>query len=60
MVKVGDPAPDFVYGCSHFGNERTTFIIGDDGRVSDVLRRVKRGEQDEQVLAGLERTARGA
>jgi thioredoxin-dependent peroxiredoxin len=49
-----------MYGRTYFGNERTTFIIGDDGRVSDVLRKVKPGEHDEQVLAALERTARGA
>jgi peroxiredoxin Q/BCP len=49
-----------MYGRTYFGNERTTFIIGDDGRVSDVLRKVKPGEHDDQVLAALERTARGA
>jgi thioredoxin-dependent peroxiredoxin len=48
------------YGRTYFGNERTTFIIGDDGRVSDVLRNVKPGEHDEQVLTALERTARGS
>jgi len=48
------------YGRTYFGNERTTFIIGDDGRVSDVLRNVKPGEHDEQVLNTLERTARGS
>ena len=49
-----------MYGRTYFGNERTTFVIGDDGRVSDVLRKVKPGEHDEQVLAALARTARGA
>ena len=49
-----------MYGRTYFGNERTTFIIGDDGRVSDVLRQVKPGEHDDQVLDALERTARGA
>ena len=49
-----------MYGRTYLGNERTTFIIGDDGNVSDVLRKVQPGEHDEQVLAALERSARGA
>ncbi len=42
-----------MYGKKYFGNERTTFVIGPDGRVTKVLRKVKPGEHDEQVLAAL-------
>jgi peroxiredoxin Q/BCP len=43
-----------MYGRTYFGNERTTFIIDGDGRVSRVLRKVKPNEHDEQVLQALE------
>jgi peroxiredoxin Q/BCP len=43
-----------MYGRTYFGNERTTFIIGSDGRVAQVLRKVKPAEHDELVLAALE------
>ncbi|MHB8241632.1 MAG: thioredoxin-dependent thiol peroxidase [Solirubrobacteraceae bacterium] len=42
-----------MYGKTYFGNERTTFVIDGDGRVSQVLRKVKPAEHDEQVLAAL-------
>jgi peroxiredoxin Q/BCP len=42
-----------MYGKTYFGNERTTFIIGTDGRVKDVLRKVKPGEHDDRVLSVL-------
>jgi thioredoxin-dependent peroxiredoxin len=42
-----------MYGKRYFGNERTTFIIGADGRVMHVLRKVKPAEHDELVLAAL-------
>ncbi|HEY0516869.1 MAG TPA: thioredoxin-dependent thiol peroxidase [Solirubrobacteraceae bacterium] len=42
-----------MYGKTYFGNERTTFVIGPDGRVAKVLPKVKPGEHDEQVLAAL-------
>ena len=42
-----------MYGKTHFGNERTTFIVGPDGRVTHVLRKVKPAEHDELVLAAL-------
>ena len=42
-----------MYGKKYFGNERTTFVIAPDGRVAKVLRKVKPGEHDEQVLAAL-------
>jgi thioredoxin-dependent peroxiredoxin len=42
-----------MYGRKYFGNERTTFVIDSDGRVGEVLRKVKPAEHDEQVLAAL-------
>jgi peroxiredoxin Q/BCP len=43
-----------MYGKTYFGNERTTFVIDRDGRISDVLRKVKPSEHDELVLRALE------
>jgi peroxiredoxin Q/BCP len=43
-----------MYGRKYLGNERTTFIIDPDGRVSSVLRKVKPSEHDEQVLQALQ------
>jgi peroxiredoxin Q/BCP len=43
-----------LYGKTYFGNERTTFIIDPDGRVAEVLRKVKPAEHDALVLAALE------
>ena len=43
-----------MYGRTYFGNERTTFVIDPDGRVAQVLRKVKPAEHDELVLAALE------
>jgi peroxiredoxin Q/BCP len=43
-----------MYGRTYLGNERTTFIIDGDGRVSRVLRKVKPDEHDEQILKALE------
>jgi len=42
-----------MYGKTYFGNERTTFVIGPDGNVARVLRKVKPAEHDEQALAAL-------
>jgi peroxiredoxin Q/BCP len=42
-----------MYGKKYWGNERTTFVIDRDGKVAAVLRKVKPGEHDEQVLAEL-------
>ncbi len=42
-----------MYGKTYFGNERTTFVIAPDGGVARVLRKVKPGEHDEQVLTAL-------
>ena len=38
------------YGRRSWGNERTTFVIDEQGAVSAVLRKVKPAEHDEQVL----------
>jgi peroxiredoxin Q/BCP len=46
-----------MYGRTYFGNERTTFIIDSDGRVVEVLRKVKPDEHDELVLAARARVA---
>jgi peroxiredoxin Q/BCP len=42
-----------MYGRTYMGNERTTFVIDEAGRVTDVLRKVKPAEHDERVLAAL-------
>jgi peroxiredoxin Q/BCP len=42
-----------MYGRKYMGNERTTFVIGADGVVRDVLRKVKPAEHDELVLGAL-------
>jgi peroxiredoxin Q/BCP len=42
-----------MYGRKYMGNERTTFVIGPDGTVKQVLRKVKPAEHDELVLAAL-------
>jgi peroxiredoxin Q/BCP len=45
-----------MYGKTYKGNERTTFVIGTDGVVAKVLRKVKPGEHDELVLGALKET----
>lgn len=42
-----------LYGRTYWGNERTTFVIGADGRISQILRKVKPKEHDDKVLAAL-------
>lgn len=42
-----------MYGRTYFGNERTTFVVGADGRVASVLRKVKPAEHDRLVLEAL-------
>ena len=44
-----------MYGREYMGNERTTFVIGADGIVRDVLRKVKPATHDALVLAVLAR-----
>jgi peroxiredoxin Q/BCP len=43
-----------MYGRTYWGNERTTFVIDRDGRVAQVLRKVKPAEHDGLVLKALE------
>jgi peroxiredoxin Q/BCP len=42
-----------MYGRKYMGNERTTFVIGPDGRIAEVFRKVKPAEHDELVLGAL-------
>jgi peroxiredoxin Q/BCP len=42
-----------MYGRKYMGNERTTFVIGPDGKVEQVFRSVKPAEHDELVLGAL-------
>jgi peroxiredoxin Q/BCP len=42
-----------MYGRKYMGNERTTFVVDPDGKVAQVLRKVKPAEHDEQVLKAL-------
>jgi peroxiredoxin Q/BCP len=43
-----------MYGREYLGNERTTFVIGPDGVITDILRKVKPAEHDGLVLAALD------
>jgi peroxiredoxin Q/BCP len=43
-----------MYGKTYFGNERTTFVIDAQGKVAEVLRKVKPAEHDKLVLKALE------
>ena len=42
-----------MYGRKYWGNERSTFVIGPDGAIQRVLRKVKPAEHDELVLGVL-------
>jgi peroxiredoxin Q/BCP len=42
-----------MYGRKYMGNERTTFVIGPEGVISHVLRKVKPAEHDRLVLDAL-------
>jgi peroxiredoxin Q/BCP len=42
-----------MYGRRYMGNERTSFVIGPDGSIKQVLRKVKPAEHDELVLGAL-------
>ncbi|MDQ7800411.1 MAG: peroxiredoxin, partial [Armatimonadota bacterium] len=48
-----------LYGRKRWGVARTTFLIGPDGRVERVWRRVKPDGHGEEVLAALRAGARG-
>jgi peroxiredoxin Q/BCP len=43
-----------MYGRKYMGVERTTFVIGPDGAIREVFRRVKPGEHDALVLGALQ------
>jgi peroxiredoxin Q/BCP len=42
-----------MYGRKFMGMERSTFVIGPDGVIKDILRKVKPAEHDQRVLAAL-------
>jgi peroxiredoxin Q/BCP len=42
-----------MYGRTYMGNERTTFVIGADGVITDVFHKVKPAEHDDLVLGAL-------
>jgi thioredoxin-dependent peroxiredoxin len=42
-----------MYGRKYWGNERTTFVIDEEGRIARVLPKVKPAEHVDQVLASL-------
>jgi peroxiredoxin Q/BCP len=42
-----------MYGRTYMGNERTTFVIDSQGKIKDVLRKVKPAEHDALVLGAL-------
>jgi thioredoxin-dependent peroxiredoxin len=42
-----------MYGKKYMGNERTTFVIGPDGKVATVFHKVKPAEHDDLVLGSL-------
>jgi thioredoxin-dependent peroxiredoxin len=42
-----------MYGRTYMGNERTTFVIDEKGRVAELLRKVKPAQHDELVLGAL-------
>lgn len=42
-----------LYGRTYMGTERSTFVVGPDGKIKAVLRKVKPAEHAEQLLAAL-------
>ncbi len=42
-----------MYGKTYMGTERSTFVIGPDGKIKAILRKVKPAEHVEQLLAAL-------
>ncbi len=42
-----------MYGRTYTGNERTTFVIGADSVITEILRKVKPAQHDELVLGAL-------
>ena len=41
------------YGRTYFGNERSTFVVGQDGRIEHVLAQVKPAEHVDQLVGAL-------
>ena len=52
--RYGVWAQKSMYGKTYMGAERTTFIIDSDGKVAEILRKVKPAEHDALVLKALE------
>jgi thioredoxin-dependent peroxiredoxin len=42
-----------MYGRTYWGAQRSTFVIGEDGVVTDVIEKVSPKTHDEEVLAAL-------
>jgi peroxiredoxin Q/BCP len=42
-----------MYGRKYMGIERTTYVIGKDGKISHIFPKVKVGEHYDEVLAAL-------
>jgi peroxiredoxin Q/BCP len=42
-----------MYGRQYMGIERSTFVVGPDGALTEVMRKVKPAEHDALVLAAL-------
>jgi peroxiredoxin Q/BCP len=42
-----------MYGRTYMGNERSTFVIGPDGKIEHMFRKVKPAEHDDLVLGAL-------
>jgi peroxiredoxin Q/BCP len=43
-----------MYGKKYMGTERSTFVIGPDGRIATILRKVKPAEHAQQLFASIE------
>jgi thioredoxin-dependent peroxiredoxin len=53
MRPVSHPVENGHVGRAYLGNERTTFVIDADGKISHIFRKVKPAEHDNKVLAAL-------
>ena len=53
VEKYGVWVEKSMYGRKYMGAERSTFVIGPDGVIKEILRKVKPGEHDDLVLAAL-------
>ena len=57
-LEIGVKAPSFTatavggeYGKKYMGTERSTFVIGPDGRIATILRKVKPAEHAQKLFA---------